>query len=198
MINLSMLSIIFILFSGQIGHAEEDACTYENNPYINDQSLIGSLIEWKEPEQWKKLTYGQRLVLQRYPFIAFSLVEATELVHAFVKDLCQSVEYGEESDGVRHLFYSALLSYWIGEETARDFLLAHEFNEKPMTRASLMDVRNNEVGFRIARAHSHVRSDEHFIELIKEDVVQHLDQGKLWSNGTGRTRCRRPKLYPNM
>ncbi|SHG23761.1 DUF6973 domain-containing protein [Streptoalloteichus hindustanus] len=86
------------------------------------------------------------------------------------------------ADAFRHAYWNALMTQRYGEQWAREFATAHERNPSSHHTPVAMDLRNNEVGREIARAHPDASPEE--LANLVEQAVKDGRMVVIDSNGT--------------
>jgi hypothetical protein len=140
-----------------------------------------------------RLTKYELLWAFRYPKAAFKIKKEWPLIMRQYKLVMQSkaldtLENGGKIDAFRHVYTMAYLLNYVNEDKLRKLGMAHEkgnynqflmhqleFSERPDSLATIMDLRNNEVGFEIKKAFPIFNPDS-----LAKVVIKQIHQGKAW------------------
>ena len=140
-----------------------------------------------------KLRYPEKIWVLSHPFIALKATktssEAQKNANQLINDPILDGDYnGGQVDAFRHAFWMATLTLQFGEKKARNLGIAHEKGNRidflkltheegtiPDSISSAMDLKNNEIGIKIALSNPHITIDE-----LKQLIIEKILNGELW------------------
>ena len=157
----------------------------------NHPSLLQKLQSyWRS---FRKLPAPEKTWVLRHPFSAMRIPAIKNLVEQIIRQKYQRNEWDAsysdgQLDALRHALWMALTARQIGVEKARSLGKAHEAGNKIMAQkkqkehgsladkaSTDMDLRNNEVGLRMAQ-----ENPDASVEQLVTSIENQIKEGRLW------------------
>lgn len=172
---------------------------------MKNNSIILILVFWlfsNGLQAQLKLSKYERRWAMAHPITAIKVkirVKKSQLVYNEMKKqaIPDAYESGGKLDAFRHVYTMAYLSQKISVKKLRKLGIAHEkgnyltflrnqseFSEIPDSLGTVMDLNNNELGFKIG-----VRCKKMTVDSLKNEVLQAIYMGDAWylkRNSNGR------------